>query len=127
MIYVHEFTHALQQLHFDFDAKFDAIEGNTDATFALRALVEGDARVSELLYMQEFLTDEEQAESQGTPSQALIDAFQECAVYCPALVWLPLSGRGQLRHRALPESRGLGRHRYGILQPAWLDGADPTS
>ena len=76
MIYVHEFTHALQQLHFDFDGKFDAIEGNSDATFALRALVEGDARVSELLYMQEFLTDKEQAESQGTPSQALIDAYR---------------------------------------------------
>ena len=76
MIYVHEFTHALQQIHFDFDAKFDAIEGNTDATYALRALVEGDARVSELLYMEEFLTEEEQAESQGSPSQALIDAFR---------------------------------------------------
>ena len=76
MIYVHEFTHALQQLHFDFDGKFDAIEDNTDASFALRALVEGDARVSELLYMQEFLTEEEQAESQGTPTQALIDAFR---------------------------------------------------
>ena len=76
MIYVHEFTHALQQIHFDFDAIFDAVEGNTDATYALRALVEGDARVSELLYMQEFLTDEEQAESQGSPSQALIDAFR---------------------------------------------------
>ena len=76
MIYVHEFTHALQQLHFDFDAKFDAIEGNTDASFALRALVEGDARLTELLYMQEFLTEEEQAESQGTPTQALIDAFR---------------------------------------------------
>ncbi len=76
MVYVHEFTHALQQLHFDFDAKFDAIEDNTDASFALRALVEGDARVSELLYMQEFLTAEEQAESQGTPTQALIDAFR---------------------------------------------------
>ncbi len=76
MIYVHEFTHALQQLHFDFDAKFDAIEDNTDASFALRALVEGDARVSELLYMQQFLTEGEQAESQGTPTQALIDAFR---------------------------------------------------
>lgn len=76
MIYVHEFTHALQQLHFDFDAKFDAIEDNTDASFALRALVEGDARVLELLYMQEFLTEEEQAESQGTLTQALIDAFR---------------------------------------------------
>ena len=76
MIYVHEFTHALQQLHFDFDGKFDAIEDNTDASFALRALIEGDARVSEILYMQEFLTEEEQAESQGTPTQALIDAFR---------------------------------------------------
>ena len=76
MVYVHEFTHALQQLHFDFDARFDAIEDNTDASFALRALIEGGARVTELLYMQEFLTEEEQAESQGTPTQALIDAFR---------------------------------------------------
>ena len=76
MIYVHEYTHALQQLHYDFDGMFDAIEDNTDASFALRALVEGGARVTELLYMQEFLTEEEQAESQGTPTQALIDAFR---------------------------------------------------
>ena len=76
-VYVHEFVHALQQQHFDFDAKFDAIEDNADAASALRALIEGDARLAELIYVLESMTEEEQAESQGgPPSQALIDAFR---------------------------------------------------
>ena len=127
MIYVHEFTHALQQLHFDFDGKFDAIEDNTDASYALRALVEGGARVSELLYMQEFLTEEEQAESQGSPNPGPHRRFPSCAVHCAAHLWLSLPGWSQLRSQSVSEPGGLGRHRHGFLQPAGFDRADPPS
>ena len=127
MIYVHEFTHALQQHHFDFDAKFDAIENNTDATYALRALVEGDARVSELLYMQEFLTEEEQAESQGSPSQALIDAFRAAPYIVQRSYGFPYQDGANFVHQSVSEPGGLGRHRHGFLQPAGFDRADPPS
>ncbi len=76
-VYIHEFVHALQQQHYDFRSAFDAIEDNADASLALRALIEGDARLTELIYVTETMTEEEQAASQGgPPSQALIDAFR---------------------------------------------------
>jgi len=39
----HEYTHYLQDLHYDLDRLFDAAAGNRDAELAVRALVEGDA------------------------------------------------------------------------------------
>ena len=74
--YVHEFVHALQQQHFDFESKFDELEDNSDASAALRALLEGDARLGETAYVFEYMNAEEQAASQGQPSDALIQAFR---------------------------------------------------
>lgn len=55
VIYVHEFTHALQDQHFDLDALLDAPEvlGNPDRSLATLALVEGDASATMSLYLQE--------------------------------------------------------------------------
>ena len=74
--YVHEFVHALQQQHFDFQAAFDAVEDNSDALTAISALVEGDARLAETVYTFEHMTEAERQASQGTASQELIVAFQ---------------------------------------------------
>ena len=74
--YVHEFVHSLQQQHFDLRATFDAIEDNSDASLAFRALVEGDARLSEIAYTFQHMTQEEQVESQGSPTEALGKAFR---------------------------------------------------
>ena len=74
--YVHEFVHALQQQHFDFQTAFDAVEDNSDASTAISALVEGDARLAETVYTFEHMTDAERQASQGTASQELINAFQ---------------------------------------------------
>ncbi len=74
--YVHEFVHALQQQHFDFQTAFDAVEDNSDASTAISALVEGDARLAETVYTFEHMTEAERQASQGTASQELIDSFQ---------------------------------------------------
>lgn len=48
IIYVHEFTHALQDQHFDLDVFLEGVEG--DAALARLALVEGDATAVMSLY-----------------------------------------------------------------------------
>jgi hypothetical protein len=54
VIYVHEFTHALQDQHFDLDAMLEAPEvlENPDRSLATLALVEGDATATMTLYLQ---------------------------------------------------------------------------
>ncbi|MEP7291679.1 MAG: hypothetical protein ABI835_07835 [Chloroflexota bacterium] len=55
IIYIHEFTHALQDQHFDLNALLEApdVLGNPDRSLALTALVEGDATAVMSLYTQE--------------------------------------------------------------------------
>lgn len=59
----HEYVHALQQQHFDIDSMLDEVEDNSDASSALRALVEGDASVAELRYMVAHISRERQIEA----------------------------------------------------------------
>jgi hypothetical protein len=57
IIYVHEFTHALQDQHFDLNALQDAVSGDSpDTTLALTALIEGDATAAMTLYLQDVAT-----------------------------------------------------------------------
>ena len=76
--HAHETTHALQQQNFDIHATREALEGNSDASAAFTALVEGDASIVEAIYMFEHFTEEEQQqareESQAAPSNALRNA-----------------------------------------------------
>lgn len=53
--YAHEFTHSLQDQHYDLTKLFARAKGNSDYRMAIRALVEGDATVSMSLYAQEHL------------------------------------------------------------------------
>jgi hypothetical protein len=57
---VHELTHALQDQHFDLDRINDA-DLDSSASTAFRALGEGDALRVENAYVEQELTDEEQA------------------------------------------------------------------
>ena len=76
--HAHETTHALQQQNFDIHATREALEGNSDASAAFTALIEGDASIVETVYMIEFLTEEEQQlareESQASASDSLRNA-----------------------------------------------------
>jgi hypothetical protein len=54
--YAHEFTHSLQDQHYDLRKLFERADGNGDYEEAIRALVEGDATVSMGLYARTHLT-----------------------------------------------------------------------
>ena len=66
--YAHEYTHALQQQHFDFQGKATALEKNKDseAEAGLTALVEGDAYLFQGQYMLTHLTEKEREEVQSS-------------------------------------------------------------
>jgi hypothetical protein len=53
IFYVHEYTHALQDQHYDLTGFYEAVEEMDDALLARQALVEGDAT----FVMQLFLTE----------------------------------------------------------------------
>ncbi|HNP86976.1 MAG TPA: hypothetical protein PKK78_12600 [Kouleothrix sp.] len=55
--YAHEFTHSLQDQHYDLTALFAQTEGNADAQLALKGLVEGDATLTMSLYARNNLSD----------------------------------------------------------------------
>jgi hypothetical protein len=54
--YAHEFTHSLQDQHYNLTALFDRAKGNADYAMALRALVEGDATLTMGLYARKNLS-----------------------------------------------------------------------
>jgi hypothetical protein len=58
IVLAHEFVHALQDQHFDLAGLRRATAGNSDRLGALRALVEGDARIAELEYTRRHLPDQ---------------------------------------------------------------------
>lgn len=74
--YVHEFVHVLQQQNFDIQATYESIKGNSDALLAFRALVEGDARMTEMNYLYQNMTIEERQQSEGTPDPDLVKVFR---------------------------------------------------
>lgn len=51
MVLAHEFTHALQDQHFDLDGKLDAVKNNDDRALALKSVAEGDATLAGYAYV----------------------------------------------------------------------------
>lgn len=76
LTYAHEFTHGLQQQHFDIHATSEALESNSDKLYAFQALVEGDATLSEGLYMLQHLTQAQQAEVMQESENLSMENFQ---------------------------------------------------
>lgn len=54
--YAHEFTHSLQDQHYNLTALFARAEGNSDHHMAIKGLVEGDATLTMGLYARKNLT-----------------------------------------------------------------------
>ena len=73
--YVHELMHGLQQQHFDIRAMRDAVEDNSDATRALRALIEGDANLGTAHYAVNHMSPAERV-AEPPASPALVRAFR---------------------------------------------------
>ena len=52
--FAHEFAHALQQQHFDIHTLTEGVESDSERLGAIIALVEGDAVVTQILFMTEY-------------------------------------------------------------------------
>ena len=76
LTYTHEFTHSLQQQHFDIHSQLEGTEGNSDERLAYRGLIEGDATISETLYMLYRLSEEDQEAARRAAEEANPDAFE---------------------------------------------------
>ena len=79
-IYVHEFTHALQDMHFDLDSLLESpdVVDHPDRSLATLALVEGDASATMTLYLQEV--------AQRNPLAALsllVEGLQSGGLFIP--------------------------------------------
>ncbi len=73
--FAHEYVHALQQQHFDLHALFEAAEGDSDASAALVALVEGDAYRLTFQYIFEVLSlDAVQGAARPDEGGSLLDS-----------------------------------------------------
>lgn len=57
MVLAHEFTHALQDQHFDLDKKLDAVKNNDDRALALKCVAEGDATLAGYAYVAGRMDD----------------------------------------------------------------------
>lgn len=60
--YAHEFTHGLQQQHFDIHSTGESLEDNSDQALAYRGVVEGDATLTETVYVIQHMDDEQRAQ-----------------------------------------------------------------
>ncbi len=87
----HEFTHALQQAHFDIGGLRDNLKSNADRRLALRALIEGDALLSELLYMLSYFDEQMQAETQSNRGSDDLSAFYAAPVFIQNTITFPYS------------------------------------
>ena len=88
----HEVTHALQQYEFDIGGLADSLDSNADRRLALRALIEGDALLSELLYMLSYFDEDQQAEAQSNQGSEDLTAFYAAPVFIQNTITFPYSG-----------------------------------
>ena len=72
----HEFTHGLQQQHFDIHSLLVEQKENSDRSLALRALVEGDASITERIYLFQFLDEDERTAAQEAVSSVPLEVFE---------------------------------------------------
>ena len=85
----HEATHALQQYAFDIGGLLDSLEERDDQRLALRALIEGDALLSELLYMLTYFDEDQQAEVQSNRGGGDMSAFFAAPAFIQNTIMFP--------------------------------------
>lgn len=82
----HELVHALQDYHFDLEARYQEVADDLDRGLAWSAVVEGDAQVHEGLYADRYLALPVGAGAGGGPVMLLMDAAKVAASTPPSLV-----------------------------------------
>lgn len=75
--YVHEFVRGLQYQHFDIKSITERLTGTIDAKIASHALVKGDSTISELVFINQDMSEEERAESVIPPDNELLSALRQ--------------------------------------------------
>ena len=85
----HEFTHALQQTHFDIAGLRDALAGNSDRAAALRALAEGDATLTDDLYYFNVFDESQQDAADAESAAADMSAFIAAPTFIRRTVAFP--------------------------------------
>ncbi len=88
----HEATHALQQYEFDIGGLLDELEDYDDRRMALRSLIEGDALISELLYMLTHFDEDEQTEAQSNRGNEDLADFYAAPVFIQNMITFPYTG-----------------------------------
>ncbi|MBZ0301973.1 MAG: hypothetical protein K8J31_19650 [Anaerolineae bacterium] len=79
IVYSHEFTHALQDQHFDLTAIDESTQDNPDQAQAVLALIEGDATLVMNLYVQKIA----EQNPLGTTLQLLAQGFSSDTLFLP--------------------------------------------
>ena len=106
LTFSHEYTHGLQQQHYDIHSIGETLEENSDASLAFSALVEGDATISEALYMLQYMDEEEQLAAQDVGAGVSFDAFR--AAPRSAVLHLPVHRGASLRRVTVPRRQRMG-------------------
>ncbi len=73
----HELTHAMQDQTYNLKAMYSKVEKNDDKELAFRALVEGDASLSESLYLGKQSYDKEELQSAAEEESLTFTSYEE--------------------------------------------------
>ncbi len=73
----HEITHAMQDQTYDLDGMFARVEKDDDRALVLRALVEGDAMLSESLYQGKARLDREELMVEAAEESLFYQSYRE--------------------------------------------------
>ena len=102
--YAHEFTHQLQDQHFDLGHLFAGAENETDGSYSRLALVEGDAVSVQSAWMTERLTPQEMGELIAVAlGPTSIDALQRAPRYLRETALFPYEDGFAFASRLLAE------------------------
>ena len=85
----HEFTHGLQQLHFNIGELQDNVESNADRLRALNALIEGDATLTDFLYRMSYYDGEQQRALEEESADVDFSAFRAAPVFIQRTMVFP--------------------------------------
>lgn len=107
IVIAHEFTHALDDQHYDLDGTAEALSGDADAALAYHAVVEG----SGMEMMVEWARHHLDAEALRGVMRAQAELPSDAIGRAPPLVWKPLvalyvQGRAFLRRQRRANSLG---------------------
>ena len=91
---------------------------------ALRALIEGDALISELLYMLTYFDEDQQAEAQSNRGSEDLTAFYAAPAFIQSAITFPYSEGYQFAVNLYLKSKRLQPHQPCLRDAARLHRAD---